>query len=112
MTALIATSVRRAVARIEFSSQIQWRIVDSRLIGQAMRCFNVPFISSAVVVVAVKCLTAQTAVPLVDIKSVDPNIVIELRYAGVNNVAVRALYPTGAPALVVSEVSARSSTCE
>ncbi len=77
-----------------------------------MRCFNVPFISSAAVVVAVKCVTAQTAVPLVDIKSVDPTMVIELRYAGANNLAGRALYPPGTPALVRPEVASRLVTAQ
>jgi zinc D-Ala-D-Ala dipeptidase len=77
------------------------------LIGQAMRCFNVPFISSAALVLAVKCVAAQTAIPLVDIKSVDPTIVIELRYAGTNNLVGHALYPSGTPALVRPEVARR-----
>src|SRR6266404_7758646 len=72
-----------------------------------MRCFNIPFISSAAAMVAVKSLVAQTAIPLVDIKSVDPTIVIELRYAGTNNLAGRALYPPGTPALVRPEVALR-----
>src|SRR5207253_8544104 len=91
---------------------IQWRILDSRLIGQAMRRFNVPFISSAAVVVAVKCVTAHTAVPLVDINSVDPTMVIELRYAGANNLAGRALYPPGTPALVRPAVASRLVTAQ
>jgi len=71
-------------------------------------CFNVPFIlPAAAVVVAVNCVAAQTAIPLVDIKSVDPTIVIELRYAGANNVAGRALYPPGTAALVRPEVASR-----
>jgi len=82
------------------------------LIGQAMRCFNIPFISSAAAVVAVKSLVAQTAIPLVDIKSVDPTIVIELRYAGTNNLAGRALYPPGTPALVRPEVALRLVTAQ
>src|SRR5438046_7318591 len=72
-----------------------------------MRCFNVSFILPAAAVVAVKCVAAQTAIPLVDIKSVDPTIVIELRYAGANNLAGRALYPPGTPALVRPEVASR-----
>jgi D-alanyl-D-alanine dipeptidase len=72
-----------------------------------MRCFNVPFISPAALVLAVKCVAAQTAIPLVDIKSVDPTIVIELRYAGANNLAGHALYPPGTPALVRPEVARR-----
>jgi D-alanyl-D-alanine dipeptidase len=45
-----------------------------------MRCFIV----LAVLVVAGNCVSAQSVIPLVDIKSVDPTIVIELRYAGAN----------------------------
>ena len=72
-----------------------------------MRCFNVPFILPTAVVVALKCVAAQTAIPLVDIKSVDATIVIELRYAGANNLAGRALYPPSTPALVRPEVASR-----
>jgi zinc D-Ala-D-Ala dipeptidase len=72
-----------------------------------MRCFHVRFIVFSVTAVAVKSLAAQTAIPLVDIKSVDPTIVIELRYAGTNNLAGRALYPRGTRALVRPEVARR-----
>ena len=37
---------------------------------------------------------------LVDIKSIDPSIVIELRYAGAHNVMHRPLYPPSTPALI------------
>lgn len=47
------------------------------------------------------------AIPLVDIKSVDPTIVIDLRYGGPNNIAGRALYPPGTTALVRPEVAQR-----
>jgi D-alanyl-D-alanine dipeptidase len=43
----------------------------------------------------------------VDIKSVDKTIVIDLRYAGSNNVAHRPLYPPGGPALVRASVAQR-----
>ena len=66
----------------------------------------------AAVVMAVESLVAQTAIPLVDIKSVDPTIVIELRYAGANNLAGRALYPPGTPALVRPEVASRLVTAQ
>src|SRR5437773_11869117 len=66
-----------------------------------MRCF----ILHAVLVVAGDCVRAQSVIPLVDIKSVDPTIVIELRYAGANILAGRALYPPGTPALVHPEVA-------
>ena len=72
-----------------------------------MRCFNSPFIVLVAAVVAEKCLVARTAIPLVDIKSVDPTIVIELRHAGPNNLTRRALYPPKTPALVRPEVAPR-----
>jgi D-alanyl-D-alanine dipeptidase len=77
-----------------------------------MRCFNAQFILAVAVVVTVKCVAAETAIPLVDIKSVDRTIVIELRYGGVNNLAGRALYPPGTPALVRPEVASRLVTAQ
>lgn len=44
---------------------------------------------------------------LVDIKSVDPTILVELRYATPNNITGRALYPPGTPALVRPTTAAR-----
>lgn len=43
----------------------------------------------------------------VDIKSVDKTIVIDLRYAGANNVAHHPLYPTDTPALIRAGVAQR-----
>ncbi len=43
--------------------------------------------------------------PLVDIQSVDPTIVVDLRYAGSNNVVRHPLYPQGTRALVRPEVA-------
>ena len=77
-----------------------------------MRCSNVCFIVSAVTAVTVKSLAAQPAIPLVDIKSVDPTIVIELRYAGANNLVGHALYPLGTPALIRPEVAWRLATAQ
>jgi zinc D-Ala-D-Ala dipeptidase len=42
---------------------------------------------------------------LVDIRKVDPTIVIDLRYATSNNVTGRPLYPPGMPALVIPSVA-------
>jgi len=50
---------------------------------------------------------AQTKIPLVDIKSADPTIVVDLRYAGNNNVAGRALYPRNSRARVRPELLPR-----
>ena len=43
----------------------------------------------------------------VDIKSVDDTILVDLRYAGPNNVAHRAIYPPGTPAMVRAGVAQR-----
>ncbi len=43
--------------------------------------------------------------PLVDIQSVNPTIVVELRYAGNNNLVRRPLYPHGMRALAHPEVA-------
>src|SRR5690348_2780640 len=45
--------------------------------------------------------------PLVDIRTIDPSIIIDLRYAGPNNVAGRPLYPPGTAPLVRPEVARR-----
>ncbi|HEY4284567.1 MAG TPA: M15 family metallopeptidase [Chthoniobacterales bacterium] len=50
---------------------------------------------------------AQTGIPLVDIKSADPTIVVELRYAGSKNVAGHPIYPPGTRALVRPELVPR-----
>ena len=55
----------------------------------------------------VNAARAQTAASLVDIKTVDPTIVVALRYASSNNVFGRPLYPTGMPALLRPEVAAQ-----
>jgi D-alanyl-D-alanine dipeptidase len=43
----------------------------------------------------------------VDIKRLDPTIVVDLRYAGPNNITRRPLYPPGMPALVRFSVAQR-----
>lgn len=56
---------------------------------------------------AQKPAAAPTSPELVDIKSVDPSIIVELRYAGTRNVAATALYPANMPALVRPAVARR-----
>jgi D-alanyl-D-alanine dipeptidase len=52
--------------------------------------------------------TARAQEPaLVNLKSIDPTIVVELRYAGHNNVSGAPLYPPGMPALLRPEVAQR-----
>ncbi len=48
-----------------------------------------------------------SAAELIDVKTVDPTIEVELRYAGTNNLLRRALYPADMPALLRPEVVAR-----
>jgi D-alanyl-D-alanine dipeptidase len=49
----------------------------------------------------------ETEADFVDIKSVDKTILIDLRYAGSNNVAHRPLYPAGTPAMMRAGVARR-----
>ena len=74
--------------------------------------FQRPLILAVAVVVNLKCVAAQPDIPLVDIKSVDPTIVVDLRYGGVNNLAGRALYPRGTAALVRPEVASRLAAAQ
>ena len=55
---------------------------------------------------------AQDNIPLVNIKSVVPSIVVELRYASTKNLAGRRLYPRGMQALVRPEVAERLKTAQ
>src|SRR5438045_2958674 len=48
----------------------------------------------------------------VDIKSVDRTILVDLRYAGPNNIAHRAIYPPGTPALVRGGVAQRLAVAQ
>jgi len=50
---------------------------------------------------------AQTQIPLVDVRSADPTIAVDLRYATPNNFTGRPLYPAGTPALIRPEVAQR-----
>lgn len=55
---------------------------------------------------------AQDQIPLVDIASVDRSIVIDLRYAGNDNVAGRPLYPKGTRAMIRPEVAQRLAVAQ
>jgi D-alanyl-D-alanine dipeptidase len=50
-------------------------------------------------------LDARAGGPLVDVQSVDPTIMVELRYAGRNNRIGHPLYPSGTRALARPEVA-------
>ncbi len=55
---------------------------------------------------------AQVSIPLVDIRTVDPTIVVDLRYATPNNFVHRIIYAPGTPALIRPEVAARLVTAQ
>jgi D-alanyl-D-alanine dipeptidase len=56
--------------------------------------------------------TANANGPLVDIQSVNPTIIVDLRYAGTNNLAKHQLYPQGMRALARSEVVSALTTAQ
>jgi zinc D-Ala-D-Ala dipeptidase len=68
-----------------------------------MRRLNVSLIAS--MAVALPSLAANAGGPLVDIRSVDPTIIVELRYAGRNNLVGYPLYARGTCALARPEVA-------
>ena len=68
-----------------------------------MRRLNVSLI--AAMAVALPSLAANAGGPLVDIRSVDPTIIVELRYAGRNNLVGCPLYARGTCALARPEVA-------
>jgi zinc D-Ala-D-Ala dipeptidase len=68
-----------------------------------MRCFKIPLL--AAMTAALPSLAANAGGPLVDIRSVDPTIIVELRYAGQNNLVGYPLYPRGTCALARPEVA-------
>jgi len=59
----------------------------------------------AALAVALPSLAANAGGPLVDIRSVDPTIIVELRYAGRNNLVGYPLYPRGTCAFARPEVA-------
>jgi D-alanyl-D-alanine dipeptidase len=69
-----------------------------------MRRLNVPLFV-LLPAVLLPSLGAKAGDPLVDIRSVDPTIVVELRYAGRNNLVGHPLYPSGTCALARPEVA-------
>ncbi len=68
-----------------------------------MRRLNAPLL--ALVAVTLSSLDANAGGHLVDIRSADPTIIVELRYAGRNNLVGYPLYPQGTCALARPEVA-------
>lgn len=77
-----------------------------------MKFFRARLIIVAAAIATCESAIAQTTIPLVDIRAVDPTIVVELRYAGSNNFSGRALYPAGTTALVRPEVAPRLAAAQ
>ena len=57
-------------------------------------------------------IDANAGGPLVDIQSVNPTIVVDLRYAGSNNLVKHPLYPQGMRALARPQVAAALTTAQ
>ena len=57
-------------------------------------------------------INANAGEPLVDIQSVNPTIVVDLRYAGNNNLLKQPLYPQGTRALTRPEVASALITAQ
>ena len=74
-----------------------------RLIQTHLGCLILIFFTGALSTPAV----AQETFDLVDIRKIDRTIVIDLRYAGPNNIAGHPLYPPGTRALVRPDVARR-----
>src|SRR5438552_17148929 len=77
-----------------------------------MKFLSARFIVVATAIATWQSATAQTTIPLVDIRAVDPTIAVELRYAGANNFSGHALYPPGTTALVRPEVAPRLAAAQ
>jgi zinc D-Ala-D-Ala dipeptidase len=70
-----------------------------------MRRFNAYIYLFAAIGIAALSRDAIAGDPLVDVRSVDPTIVVELRYAGRKNLVGYPLYPRGTRALVRPEAA-------
>jgi len=75
-----------------------------------MRRLNLPLL--ALLATALPPLDAHAGGPLVDVRSVDPTIIVELRYAGRNNLVGYPLYPQGTCAVSRPEVASGLATAQ
>jgi zinc D-Ala-D-Ala dipeptidase len=71
-----------------------------------MRLFNVYLSLLAGIAMAAMTIDANAGDSLVDVRSVDPTIMVELRYAAPNNLLGHPLYPYRTRALARTEVAA------
>ena len=70
-----------------------------------MRRFDLCVSAIGAMTAAFVSMDANADGPFVDVRSVDPTITVELRYAGRNNFLRRSLYPHGTHALARPEVA-------
>ena len=70
-----------------------------------MRRFDMSVFLVAGIVTALVSINADASGPFIDVRSVDPTITVELRYAGRNNFLGHPLYPIRAHALARPEVA-------
>lgn len=82
------------------------------MISRAIKILSPGFIAILSVMGISQFAAAQTEIPLVNIKSVDRTIVVELRYGGPHNITGHALYPPGTLALVRPEVAKRLAVAQ
>ena len=80
-----------------------WQSISQTMHGSRNKIWTWLFVPLAAILMPIN---ANADGPLVDIQSVDPTIVVELRYAGNNNLVKHPLYPQGTRALARPEVAA------
>jgi len=87
---------------------------QSRCISQTMqaRHNNVWFCLFLALAPMLVSIAANAEGPLVDIQSVNPTIMVDLRYAGSNNLVKQPLYPQGTRALARPEVASALTTAQ
>ena len=91
---------------LQFCCDFGWRL--PALISHSLRCFVLLLGALACGVAGLGAAEPE----LVDINSVDPTIVVELRYAGVRNIAMRPLYPVNMPAMLRPSVAKQLKAAE
>jgi D-alanyl-D-alanine dipeptidase len=84
-----------------------FRLVREFDFHSTRRRTSLAMLLSVAAVISTSLRAEPSKLELLDIESVDPSIVIELRYASRNNLTGHALYPPGTRALVRPEVAHR-----
>jgi D-alanyl-D-alanine dipeptidase len=74
--------------------------------------FGAAAFGCAMLALGLTSISAEEKVPLADIKAAEPSIVVELRYAGPNNIAGHAIYPAGTHAFVQPDLIPRLKTAQ